>query len=155
MAHLATDDMLAELQSVLDRVERHERELAEAQEVLRRERGEVAAWTQILEARGLKREEIEAATGRPVPEEQPEPVRPEKASGVGSRMRHEDIILAVERVLRDRGRPMRIGEIVEDLKRRNVQLPGQGKPGNVIVHLRRAQSVERVDRGVYGLAEWQ
>lgn len=61
----------------------------------------------------------------------------------------------VEAILAERGEPMHIGLLRDELIQRGVPLPGRGDEANIIVRLRRDQEkFTRTGRGTYGLAAW-
>ena len=59
---------------------------------------------------------------------------------------------AVRAMLAKAGKPLHIGELMEGLEKKGVELPGEGKAANLISYLRRMDDVVRLYRGVYGLA---
>jgi hypothetical protein len=56
---------------------------------------------------------------------------------------------ALLEILEDRGEPMAVREIMEELVSKGVGVPGQGRPANVIAHLVRIPRVERTSYGRY------
>lgn len=52
-------------------------------------------------------------------------------------------------VLQEAGEPMHIQDIIAELRRRGVRLPGQGRSANLIAALTRTPEVRRVSRGLY------
>jgi hypothetical protein len=59
-----------------------------------------------------------------------------------------------EEILRAYGHPMRVQDIHLEFIRRGKPLPGRGTSTNIVAHLLTATSIQKLQRGVYGLAEW-
>ena len=60
-----------------------------------------------------------------------------------------------ERIIRDRGQPVHISELLPALNEAGVAIPGRGTDANVIVRLRRAPDrFVRTGRGMYALPEF-
>jgi hypothetical protein len=60
-----------------------------------------------------------------------------------------------EAILRERGQPMRVQDILACFVRRGMVLPGRGTPTNILAHLVVDNRFVRHARGVYGLSEWK
>jgi hypothetical protein len=58
-----------------------------------------------------------------------------------------------EEILRAAGRPLHINELHAEFLRRGFPVPGAGKPVNLIVHLRKSDTIVSPARGIYGLVE--
>ena len=71
------------------------------------------------------------------------------ASDAGSQ-----VVEATIALLSEQHRPMHISELMAELARREVRIPGSGQQANLISHLRRDKRIVRPSRGIYGLAEW-
>jgi len=77
------------------------------------------------------------------------------ASNIGvSRSVREEVRANVEKILRENGKPMRLQDVHAEFIRRGMALPGRGNPTNILAHLSPFERILRMDRGVYGLAEW-
>jgi len=61
---------------------------------------------------------------------------------------------AVLDLLRRRGQPMHIQELVSGVRDSGVSIPGRGEPANLIAHIRTHPDIVRPVRGMYGLREW-
>jgi len=64
------------------------------------------------------------------------------------------VVDAVTQILTEAGEALPIRVIYDQLKRQGVPLPGQGRMVNVIAAMRRADTIARPARGVYGLTAW-
>jgi len=51
-------------------------------------------------------------------------------------------------------RPLHISELMQALRDRGVEIPGQGEPANLIAHLTKDERIVRPSRGMYALALW-
>lgn len=56
-------------------------------------------------------------------------------------------------ILRDVGEPLHINELHTRFLQRGFNVPGAGRPANLIVHLRRSEEIVSPHRGIYGLVE--
>jgi hypothetical protein len=66
--------------------------------------------------------------------------------------RIRQMLHAARQILRDRGEPLHVTTIVQELRARDVPIPGQGNESNLISHLIRAPHVfHRTGRGTYEL----
>ena len=61
---------------------------------------------------------------------------------------------AILDLIREKGEPMEPKEIMQGLRDKNIPVPGQGRPANVIAHLSRMPEILKTDYGKYGLAVW-
>ncbi len=61
---------------------------------------------------------------------------------------------AVLDLLRRRGQPMHIQDLVAGVRDAGVAIPGRGEPANLIAHIRTHPDIVRPVRGMYGLREW-
>jgi hypothetical protein len=50
---------------------------------------------------------------------------------------------------------MHISELMQNLAKQEVQIPGAGTQANLIAHLTRHPDVMRPSRGMYALAAWE
>jgi hypothetical protein len=55
-------------------------------------------------------------------------------------------------ILSETSGPVALKDLIEALETKSVRLPGQGKPANLIAHMKRMPGVTRVSRGMYALA---
>lgn len=66
----------------------------------------------------------------------------------------KDLLDEIEDVIRNKGEPMHISSIHQELISKGVPLPGRGNEANVIARIQRSEGrIIRTDRGVYGLSE--
>ena len=66
----------------------------------------------------------------------------------------DELVAAVVHVLEENGEPMAIRPLMAAVVERGAPIPGRGQQANLISVIRRATEVERVARGIYGLAAW-
>jgi len=63
--------------------------------------------------------------------------------------------LAVQ-ILREKGEPMHYTEIMDEIQtKKKFEIPGKDPKSNMTAHLSTDTRIVRVDRGTYGLKEWQ
>jgi hypothetical protein len=75
----------------------------------------------------------------------------------GSRSRASDrdeLVAAVIDVLEESGEPMAIRPLMAAVVERGAPIPGRGEQSNLISVISRTPEIERVARGIYGLAGW-
>lgn len=64
------------------------------------------------------------------------------------------LVGAVVDVLKESGEPMAIRPLMAAVVERGAPIPGRGEQANLISVIRRVPEIQRVSRGIYGLAEW-
>jgi hypothetical protein len=72
---------------------------------------------------------------------------PRPAGAIG-----EYVVARAVEILADEGKPLHINELHRQFIERGFDVPGAGKPANLIVHLRKTDAIGSPQRGIYGLA---
>jgi len=129
-------DAISSLRGALDeRIEAKSRIGLEVQQIER----ELALLIELGRLRGL----LPEATNGELPIEN-------LPAGVPTAQLSEVVITLLKR----RGQPMHIQDLVAAVRGAGAAIPGRGEPANLITHIRTHPEIVRPVRGMYGLREW-
>ena len=136
------------IELLAERVRTRRDEIASLSEELRRAEKELELLLELARLGGIGRHGDSALAG----------VAP--SSAVRSAGRAEGgtdrarLVQAVVDVLRVKGSPMHIQDLVAGVRHAGVEIPGRGSSANLIAHIRTDDAIVRPVRGMYGLREW-